>query len=55
MERKQLTSVNQSYSALLEKAATGDISNDVLQKIEQMVHELSTRNYQLANAIQTVR
>lgn len=49
-----MAAINQSYSHLLEKAATGDISSDVLQKIEQMVHELSTRNYAMANAIQTV-
>jgi hypothetical protein len=54
-ERKQILAINQSYSHLLEKAAAGDIANDVLPKIEQLVHDLSTRNYASANAVQTVR
>lgn len=50
-----MQSINQSYAHLLEKAASNDIGQDVMNKIENLVVELNTRNYHAASAIQTVR
>ena len=54
VEKKQIVAVNQSYAHLLEKTAANDIASDVMKKLENLVAELTNRNYSGATAIQTV-
>ena len=47
--------VSGAFNHLCEKLAGGEVSNDVLQKLTQLVGDLSVRNFASAGAIQTVR
>lgn len=53
-EKKQIVALRQAYSALFDRLKTGDVSTDILQKLTALVDCLLNRNFNGANAIQTV-
>ena len=54
IEKKQFPLINAAYSNLCEKTAAGEVSPEVMQKINLLVASLSARNFVGANAVQTV-
>ena len=54
-EKRQMVMVSGAFNHLCEKLAGGEVSSDVLQKLTQLVGDLSVRNFASAGAIQTVR
>lgn len=52
-EKRQIQMVTASIQNLNQKVAAGEVSGDVLAKVEQMVAALFSRNFPAANAIQT--
>ena len=53
-DKRQVTAIKHSYANLLEKSASNDVSAEVMQKIANIVRDLTSGNYVGANAIQTV-
>ena len=53
LEKRQLAMVSTAYNNLLEKINTSEVSQDVMNKIAQLVSELQSRNFAAANTIQT--
>ena len=47
--------VSGAFNHLCDKLTAGEVSNEVLQKLSQLISDLSIRNYASASAIQTVR
>ena len=47
--------VSGAFNHLCDKLTAGEVSNEVLQKLSQLISDLSVRNYASASAIQTVR
>ena len=47
--------VSGAFNHLCDKLTAGEVSSDVLQKLTQLVGDLSVRNFASAGAIQTVR
>ena len=46
--------VSQCHNVLKEMATGGEIGLEVQEKLDQLVAALATRNFQAANAVQTV-
>ena len=53
-EKRQIQMVTASIQILNAKVVAGEVTADVLTKVEQMVAALFSRNFQAASAIQTV-
>ena len=54
-EKRQMVMVSGAFNHLCDKLTAGEVSSDVLQKLTQLVGDLSVRNFASAGAIQTVR
>jgi hypothetical protein len=54
-ERKQIVMLRSNYQILNEKLQKNEISPEVLQKLSNLTDYLCNKNYQGANAVQTVR
>ena len=53
-DKRQLQMVSQCHNVLKEMATGGEIGLEVQEKLDQLVAALATRNFQAANAVQTV-
>ena len=53
-EKRQMLMVSGAFNHLCDKLIAGEVSADVLQKLAQLVGDLSVRNFASASAIQTV-
>jgi hypothetical protein len=52
-EKRQMLMVSGAFSHLCQMLETGEVAGDVLQKLSQLVSDLSNRNFSGASAIQT--
>lgn len=54
-EKRQMMMVSEAYNHLCKKVSAGEVTEEILAKVEQLTNDVTARNFAGANAVQTVR